>query len=220
MHASQHPRSSPVRPTPTPRVPRLLVGLLLLLMGAQGAGCGAREGLSTDAPDASRPGAPVEVDCGRAVQYTAPRQTLELLGSAQSESQIVETGWSFVEGPGDVTLEPPVGDRALFAPSVEGSHVVRFQASNADGIVATCDVTVEVVVGPPVAICPEEEFRTPVGSSVLLEGSGFDDDEVVAYQWDVVRAVTGSMPTLLPRTEAVTQFESDAAGEYLVRLTV
>jgi hypothetical protein len=53
-----------------------------------------------------------------------------------------------------------------------------------------------------------------------LEGAGFDDDEVVAYQWDVVRAVPGATPTLLPRTEAVTQFESDAAGEYLVRLTV
>ncbi|MBK7156220.1 MAG: hypothetical protein IPH72_31360 [Sandaracinaceae bacterium] len=102
---------------------------------------------------------------------------------ATSESPIVETGWRFIEGPGDVTLEPPVGERALFTPSVVGSHVVRFRAANADGLVAECDVTVSVVVGPPVAICPEEAFRTPVGSSVLLEGSGFDDDAVVAYQW-------------------------------------
>lgn len=137
-----------------------------------------------------------------------------------SDSPIVATAWTFVEGPGDVTLEPPVGERALFTPSVAGSHLVRFRASNADGLFAECDVTVEVVVGPPVAICPEEEFRTPVGSSVLLAGDGFDDDAVVAYQWDIVRTVAGSTPVLAPRTEAVTQFESDTAGEYLVRLTV
>ncbi len=190
------------------------------LLAVVAAGCGARDGISTEAPDAARPGQPVEVDCGRGTQFTAPRQTLELVGVATSESPIVETGWRFIEGPSDVTLEPPVGERALFTPSVVGRHVVRFRAANADGLVAECDVTVEVVVGPPVAICPEEAFRTPVGSSVLLEGSGFDDDAVVAYQWDVVRTVAGAMPVLAPRTEAVTQFESDTAGEYLVRLTV
>lgn len=191
-----------------------------LFCGLAAAGCGSRDGLGTDAPDASRPGAPVTVDCGRSTQYTAPRQTLELVASAASESPVVATGWRFVEGPGEATLEPQVGDRTLFTPSVVGNHLLRYEATNADGLVASCDVTVEVVVGPPVAICPEGEFRTPVGSAVLLEGSGFDDDAVVAYQWDVVRSVAGATPTLQPRTEAVTQFESDAAGEYLVRLTV
>ena len=52
-----------------------------LLCGLAAAGCGSRDGLGTDAPDASRPGAPVTVDCGRSTQYTAPRQTLELLAT-------------------------------------------------------------------------------------------------------------------------------------------
>lgn len=190
------------------------------LAAAAISGCGAREALSTEAPDASRPGDPVTVDCGRSTQFTAPRQTLELVGEATSESPIVASGWTFVEGPGDVTLEPPVGTRALFTPSVAGTHRVRFSATNADGLVAECDVTVDVVVGPPVAICPEEPLRTPVDSAVLVTGDGFDDDEVVAYQWDVVRTVAGATPVLAPRTEPVTQFESDVAGEYVVRLTV
>ncbi|MCA9578222.1 MAG: PKD domain-containing protein [Sandaracinaceae bacterium] len=208
------------QPRHAPRRGRAATPLATLLALLASQGCGARDGITTEAPDASRPGAPVEVDCGRSVQYTAPRQTLELVATAESESPIIDAAFTFIEGPGMPTLEPPSGPRALFTPTEAGTHLVRFEATNADGRAASCDITVEAVVGPPVAICPEDSFRTPVDSAVLLEGAGFDDDAVVGYQWDVVRTVAGASPVLQPRTEPVTQFESDVAGEYLLRLTV
>ncbi len=209
------------RPTsPQPgAAPGALLARIALLMALLG-GCGSRDGITVEAPDASRPGAPIEVDCGRSPQYTAPRQTLELFATATSESPVVASSWTLVLSPADAALEPPNGLRTLFTPTAEGVHTLRFSATNADGLVDECDLDVEVVVGPPVAICPEGPLRTPVNSGVLLEGDGFDDDGVVAYQWDLVRTVEGAQATLLPRTEAVTTFESDTTGEYLARLTV
>ncbi|MCB9610738.1 MAG: hypothetical protein H6716_29400 [Polyangiaceae bacterium] len=63
--------------------------LSLLCVVVAFAGCGARDALDLSAPDASRPGASIQVDCGPWIQYTAPRQTLELVGSATSQSPIV-----------------------------------------------------------------------------------------------------------------------------------
>ena len=216
---------------PLSRRPRLpspnsLIAVFTLAAAAITTGCGSRDTLGTDAPDASRPGAPVEVDCGRLDRYTAPRQALELMAEVASESPLVSIGWSIAEGPEDPAAElaPDVGPSAIFTPTVAGTFQLEFLAVNADGLEGVCQVTVESVVGPPVAICPPddegERIETALFAPVLIQGDGVDDDGVVAYQWDLARGVADAEVTILPRTEAITQFSADQPGEYLLRLTV
>ena len=82
---------------PHPFRPRF--ALLLLL-----AACGSRTPLGTGTPPAdagpdAMPPPPLAVDCGRSVQYTAPRQPITLEATVESETPIAFSGWSLEAQP-------------------------------------------------------------------------------------------------------------------------
>ena len=213
------------------------VGLLLL-----SAGCGARSSLwfgdAPDRPDAGDSGVDVgpdtiidssvdtgpegvSVDCGRSVQYTSPRRALELVATATSSAPITVMRWEILDpGPPpapDLIVNPDM-TRATYIPFVEGSAVLQFTATDATGSRASCTVTVESVVGPPIAICPEEDVLAVPDVPVDVVGDGFDDEAVVAYRWEIIDGAPGS--TLENVETPVARFTARERGAYRLRLTV
>lgn len=188
------------------------------------SGCGARTGVGTGSPppDGGPPDAapPLTVDCGRSVQYTTPRRPHSLVATVASEAGVASAGWSLLDAPSGAvaSVVPSAGTTATLNQDTPGVYRVRFTATDGAGRTASCEVQVESIVGPPRAICPEEELRTTSGVPLTLIGDGFDDEVVVAYRWEVVE---GPGPASLSAPDApTTDFVADALGAYRVRLTV
>src|SRR5690606_36876944 len=117
-------------------------------------------------------------------QFTAPRRPIELAATVTSPDVIVDQGWTLVTSPpgSSPSLVPaPDPTIATLTPDVEGSFLMRFEAVDGAGRSASCEVEVRSIVGPPAAICPEEELVTPAGTPLVVMGDGFDDELVVAF---------------------------------------
>ncbi len=200
------------------------------------AGCGAKTAVSTGAPmDAGVPDGrldampdaepdampgPIEVDCGRSTQFTTPRRELMLLAEVVAELPVVSEGWRVLDQPvgSNVRLTPEDARVATFWQDRPGIYRLRFTATDSAGRSASCEVQVESVVGPPRAICPEDEVTTGVDEPVLVEGGGVDDDGVAAYAWEVLDGP--GRATLSPTDAPSTTFWADEPGTYTLRLTV
>lgn len=216
---------------------RSLLLLFLIASSSIGAGCGARSTLSVPherrdgsvtqldgGTDAGPPdGGTLRVECGRSEQFTTPRRPITLEAMATSPDGIVSEAWDLVSmPPGSMpALETSPDPRVVtLTPDLEGGYVVRFTASDSAGRTGSCEVTVRAIVGPPVAICPEEELFTLAGAPLLVMGDGFDDELVVSYRWELIEAPPGSMPALTGVDGPVLEFVSATRGAYRLRLTV
>ena len=162
------------------------------------------------------------LDCGRSVQYTSPRRPITLIGMATSPAGISTQVWSLVDQPvrSSPTVVPGALGEVTLTPDLEGDYLMRFDVSDGRGRAASCEVTVQSVVGPPVAICPEEPLATTINVATLVEGDGFDDEMVVGYTWEIVDQPMGSRAAIDPTDEPIISFLTPTRGEYLLRLTV
>lgn len=197
--------------------------LFLILAASTLSACGARGGLDEPPPfgDAGPPGPPpLEVDCGRAVQFTSPRQSLPIEATITAMSDVVSQGWTVHAAPeGAVTsIEPSDAAMASFTQDRLGNYILLFEAEDENGYQARCAVTVESIVGPPRALCPEEPLRTNADVPVQVVGDGFDDVGVVRWQWEFVSGP--ETPQLAPLDAPVTTFQAFTSGRYLLRLNV
>lgn len=217
------------------RSPTLLLPFPFLLFVAFALGCGAKTTLDVPPPtgdagqqlDAGTDAMPdpggLAVDCGRSLQPTTPRRPVTLEANATGPAPIVEQGWELVSSPpASMPTVISSSDPRLVTvtPDVVGSFLMRFTAIDTTGAQASCEVEVQSVVGPPVALCPEEQLFTPVGVSLRIEGDGFDDEGVVAYLWEVVSAPAGAHVELMDAELPVATLRSDTRGPHVLRLTV
>jgi hypothetical protein len=220
---------------------RAMRGTIVCLAVLLAIGCGTRTTLDVDPPnrdpdggfdagppDAGRDAGPPDggvlvVDCGRSVQPTSPRRPLMLEAEASSPTGIVEQGWSLVSSPPGASAEVVPGadpSRVTVTPDAEGDFLMRYEAVDGSGRMGSCEVTVQSVVGPPVALCPEEELRTIQDEPIVVTGDGYDDEMVVAFQWELVEAPPGASPSLLGLDTPVVQLTASTRGTYRLRLTV
>ncbi|AKF09294.1 PKD domain protein [Sandaracinus amylolyticus] len=168
-------------------------------------------------------GGGIVVDCGRSEQFTTARRAITLEATATSDVMIEAQGWSLVSAPpgASATNDPMTGLTTTLTPDVLGEFVMRFAARDALGRSATCEVRVQAIVGPPVAICPEDELVTAPSVPLLIEGDAFDDEMVVEVTWS---QVSGPGPALLTPvadgSRAMVEFEADVAGVYRLALEV
>lgn len=173
-----------------------------------------------DARDGRIPGT-LTVDCGRRERFTAPSRPLTVTASASSDSAIVEQTWSIESTPpGALPTLDTMTSVATLDPDLRGDYVLGFLARDAEGHEGTCSVTVHAVVGPPVAICPEDPmFRTPASVPVRIEGDAFDDIGVVSATWAVTSSPPGSMPVITVVAGPIIDFVSATSGDYQLTLT-
>ncbi|MEQ8455281.1 MAG: hypothetical protein RLO52_41330 [Sandaracinaceae bacterium] len=162
------------------------------------------------------------VDCGAREQFTTPRRALTVEASAESEDGVTFSQWTLLEAPRAsmprFMVDGPFN--ATLTPDLEGAYRLQFEARDGGGRTATCEVTVNAVVGPPVAICPDGMQQTLIDEPIVLLGDGFDDDFVVSFQWDVVSMPPGASPMLTGVDGPVLEFRSRTRGSYVLRLTV
>ena len=194
------------------------------------AGCGGRTPLKIGpALDGGLPDADADVDagglsvdCGRSDQYTTTGLAITLRGMADSPDGIDSMAWALLSTPpvSMVAIAPTVGPTTTLTPDQLGDYRVRFTARDGGGRSASCEVAVHAVVGPPVALCPEDELVTGVGVPLVVVGDGFDDNAVVGYRWAVSTTPPGNTARIMPMDAAVTNFTADGPGIYELTLTV
>lgn len=167
-------------------------------------------------------GGGIFVDCGRSEQFTTPRREIVLEAEATSDAPIAATGWTMIDRPAAsvVTNEPTEGLTTALTPDVLGAYLLRFEATDARGRSASCEVRVEAIVGPPVALCPEDELVTPQGVPVTISGDAFDDDAVVSATWTQVSGPSMARLTVVGGMDTVVDFVADVAGVYVLALEV
>lgn len=158
--------------------------------------------------------------CGERLRYTPVNVPLELVGDSSGLGDVISSSWVAVDGQGVLLPEPGASERATFRASAGGTYRLAFDVQLRGGEGVRCEVTVVVLDGPPVAICPIEPLETLPTLPLAVTGDGVDDYAVVAYQWDVVSRPEGAVATLEDRTSATTQFSADRVGAYGLRLTV
>lgn len=198
---------------------------LVALSVALSVSCGARDLLSVG-PAPGDAGAPVDqgepplLTCGASVRYTLVRVPIALVGDPSGVDDAVSFGWVAVGGGGELVIEPGASARASFHANAGGTYRVAFDVRRSGGEGVRCEVSVVVVEGPPVAVCPSEPVETLPTLPVAVAGEGVDDIAVVGYQWDPVSGPAGAVTTLQDRTSSTTLFSADRMGTYTLRLTV
>src|SRR5690606_3039647 len=85
---------------------------------------------------------------------------------------------------------------------------------------ASCEVRVQAIVGPPVALCPEEELVAPQGMPITVFGDAFDDEEVVSATWSQVSGPSMARLTVVGGMGTIVEFAADVAGVYVLALEV
>ncbi|MFO0683252.1 MAG: PKD domain-containing protein [Sandaracinus sp.] len=195
------------------------------------AGCGSKNEIDKGGPpifDDAGPGdtavpSDLSVDCGmHHDRYTSPHRPITVMSSASSAAGIVSQTWSIESSPaGSSGLLETMDAFATLTPPVQGDYGLRFTAVDGRGESASCTITVHAVVGPPVAICPEEPmvFRTAAHVPVRIEGDAFDDVGVVSATWAITSQPEGSMPVIRVIAGPVVDFVSATPGEYQMTLT-
>jgi len=205
---------------------RLQLSLLILTVAA---GCGGRTPLKVGPPpgdggipDATPDAGTLTVDCTRSDQYTTTGLTKVLEASADSPDGITSMTWDELSSPSGsiATLTTRVGPTTSLTPDLLGDYRVRFTAEDGGGRTASCDVNLHAIVGPPVALCPEDELVVGVGLPLEVMGDGFDDNAVTSYRWSVTTTPRGATAEVTPLNAAVTTFVGSAPGIYELTLTV
>lgn len=203
------------------RILRPLVALAVL-----SSGCGARtqplDDLADGGLDADTPLIPPIATCQPAEAWTTIGRAAVIYGdAADSDGRVVDARWALEDGPTGTIVGPvPVNSLATrLTPDLTGDYLVELTVTDDDGLTATCSSVVHSVVGPPVALCPDDITDASVGRSYVLEGDGFDDVGIIAFRWDVTEAPAGSVARPTPPAQPVTVLAPDVQGSYVLTLT-
>ncbi len=134
--------------------------------------------------------------------------------------------WSLISTPEGSTAELPDGgaDREGFVADLPGSYVAQLVVTNAAGISSLpCTATLEVIAGPPVAICEvnPEMVRPIVDSADWMGNDSFDPmGSSLTYIWNLKSKPSGSSASMPSGAADRTDFFPDMAGTYVGELVV
>lgn len=162
------------------------------------------------------------VVCSPRTHYTSPGRGVALAARDEPEGRAVSWRWQVImQPPGSaITPVPETAPATQITPTTTGEHTVRVTARSASGLEASCEFVVQSIIGPPAAICPEDEITGPPMRPITIVGDGYDDEMVVAFRWELLDSPAGAIATVSPSDQASTVFLGDRAGAYRLRLTV
>lgn len=138
--------------------------------------------------------------------------------SRDPDGQIERWQWDFGDGSSSTQQNP------THRYTQPGSYTVSLTVTDDDGLSATAEKSITVsprANRPPSADAgPDQTVR--VGETVQLDGSRSrdPDGDPLSFHWRFRSRPSGSQATLSDPTSARTTFVADAAGQYLVELTV
>lgn len=169
--------------------------------------------------------------CDRRDLYTSPRRSIVIVDRFEGTSALalpprVECGpGSPCSADFESTFEsssPLAGTNTIeHTPAAEGDYPISVTVTTAAGGTATCAHVLHVVVGPPVAMCPEDQpVVTRVSTPVNILGDAFDDEGVTSVLWTTTTSPPGAMVSLAPTDQLQTVFTSNLGGDYALTLRV
>lgn len=100
-----------------------------------------------------------------------------------------------------------------------GVHTITLTAKDSDGQTASASITLNVAAAAPVPN-PGPNRVAVIGQTVGFNASGSTGFAPLSYQWDIVQKPPASAATMANATAATPSFAPDAAGTYVVQLTV
>ncbi len=165
--------------------------------------------------------APPIVTCPMAPIEVPTRHTATVTATATDDRRVVSTQWELLSEPmtSMATPSPITGTTTMITPDRQGTYVLRFTATDDDGLSASCEATVIGLPSPPTVMCPARVDTHPLTTADIM-GSAVDDGTIVSYQWTLVDTPMGSGATPpMPPDSPTTSFTPDIAGIYHVQLT-
>ena len=97
--------------------------------------------------------------------------------------------------------------------------MLRYSATDDDGLTSSCDVLVDVANAPPMVVCPEAT-RGIIDRPLMLTGSATDDEGIASVMWSVTQRPAGAVTSLSPANALATSLLSDTVGPHTLTLTV
>ncbi|UII25518.1 PKD domain-containing protein [Fulvivirga maritima] len=143
-------------------------------------------------------------------------------GASDLDGEIVSRMWTQISGPTSITIASPQDSTIHITNMQIGSYTFSFEVTDDKGAIDTDEVTIEVVNSngniPPVANAGEDVTITMPTSSVVLNGSGTDEDgSIRSYEWE---QISGGNTTTSELTFAQLIVGGLREGEYQFKLTV
>ena len=129
----------------------------------------------------------------------------------------VTVAWSFDSRPAGSAADfsDPTGSTTSFVPDVGGEYQIRATVTDDRGDSAS---DVVVITARAVVADAGADQATTIGSTVTLDGTGSIGDGLT-YAWRFL-STPGRAPAIQDADQATASFVANAAGEYLVELTV
>jgi len=165
--------------------------------------------------------APPEVFCPMSPILAPTRRPVSVTARAEDETGIERVEWELVSRPDDSSarIRPTDELTTNLTPDRQGSYVLRFTATDTDGLSADCEV--EVIGTPTAPECTDTTIDTRPLDETTITGAGIDDGRIVGWRWRLVDSPPGSAARApSPANEMTTRFFPDIAGEYRLSLTV
>lgn len=165
---------------------------------------------------------PPTVTCPTMPVTGPTRRPLTVTASATDDGMVVSTSWALTNRPADsaATISPTSGLSTTMTPDKRGQYELTFTATDDDGEMSSCTVTVIGLPSPPDAICPDHVDTTPLATATVT-GMAVDDGSIVQTTWRNVSRPPGSRSAdLSPSNMLTTMVPTDLAGEYPIELSV
>ncbi len=141
--------------------------------------------------------------------------------STDPDGDLLSYTWTFISQPADSTAKfiDETAITPVFTPDKTGPYEIQLTVS--DGHAShTDDVTITVYT-PPVADAGDDQLTLLSALVVLNGGRSTDPDgNALEYSWTFVSLPTGSSTEIIEPTAVTPNFTADAAGEYIIRLTL
>jgi hypothetical protein len=166
--------------------------------------------------------APPEVFCPMSPILAPTRQPVSVTARTATDGRgIARVEWELISSPDGSSARPIPTDAPTtrMTPDRQGSYLLRFTATDTDGLTASCDV--EVIGTPTAPECADTTVDTRPLTDTVITGAGVDDGSIVGWRWRLVGSPPGSAAgPPAPAGEMTTRFRPDIAGEYRLELTV
>ena len=165
-------------------------------------------------------GAPV-LECPTEPFRGPSRQAIELAVTAVEPNDIASHSWSVDGAPELSSAVPTPTDTAItsFSPDKAGDYSLSYVVTNADGLSASCAVSVIAEPSAPTVTCPARLTVAPLELSHIT-ASAVDDGTIVEWNWQLISVPPGSVTEgPEPTNTASTELTTDVAGEYELQVT-
>jgi hypothetical protein len=144
-------------------------------------------------------------------------------GSHDVDGDPLSFNWSFVSIPSGsgATLSNPTSFMPDFRVDLPGTYQVQLMVNDGNAESVPDMVIINTDNSKPIANTGQDQ-TVPVGSTVILDGSGSHDADAQAlsFRWALIAMPTGSTATLSDPITVQPTFVADLAGVYVAQLIV